>query len=705
MKKTNALPLMLVLILMLSIVIPMFKPVMSESETTGGTLRVGMSSVTRPRYCLNPLLADGMVFPVMIPIYSTLMRYDEGGALIPDLAWDYQVSSDKLKVTFHLYDNVYWHDGVAFNASDVEYTFETIMNNPSVQDSWLFHVYAIDDVEVIDATIVRFVFSEVFSAFIEYAALVPMIAKHIYDTPKYDLTENPANWEPIGTGPFKFADAHWVGDEIIDISVIYNNDYFRGRPNLDSVFYRWDIPIEQLPNALANNIIDLAPENIDPERIEEMQTIPGITVTITELLSHVSLGINLNNPILSKHEVREAIAHAIDKTKIIEKTLLGYGTEARGPIPPAITRWYNPNVPIYEYNATLAELMLDQLGYPRDPEWRFDLTILVGDYEPLKINASYQVSDDLRAVGIDATVEVKDVHSYSTDLREGNFDLGIIELGPYALDPHFLYEFFHTDSWLNFWGYSSSALEDLLENGLETFDYNQRKTIYDQAQCIIAQDLPNIFLYHRRRMNAHSNDFHGLISKPSLWPASPYILEGVWYEPTFSGQGKSPIKTSITDPFGRTTGYNWSSGQILLEIPNSTYVSETETYKIRSPQPGFYTGIVYGTANGTYSMEFVSISLEYKYVDIPTGNIHLGEIKRYTIQIYENGSIVLVYGDINSDEEVNWRDLLTFALAYGSMEGEPKYVPEADFNDDGEIDWQDLLLLAQSYGNEWEQQP
>jgi len=55
-------------------------------------------------------------------------------------------------------------------------------------------------------------------------------------------------------------------------------------------------------------------------------------------------------------------------------------------------------------------------------------------------------------------------------------------------------------------------------------------------------------------------------------------------------------------------------------------------------------------------------------------------------------------GDANGDCKVDWKDLLIFAMAYGSSEGEPAYVPEADFNSDGKIDWKDLLVLARNYG-------
>ena len=67
--------------------------------------------------------------------------------------------------------------------------------------------------------------------------------------------------------------------------------------------------------------------------------------------------------------------------------------------------------------------------------------------------------------------------------------------------------------------------------------------------------------------------------------------------------------------------------------------------------------------------------------------------------LYIDGTVMIkILGDINGDGQVGWRDLLILAMAYGSIEGEPGYVPEADFNSDGKIDWKDLLVLARNYG-------
>lgn len=74
------------------------------------------------------------------------------------------------------------------------------------------------------------------------------------------------------------------------------------------------------------------------------------------------------------------------------------------PVHPNSYYWHNPDLPAYGYNQTLAEKLLDEAGYPRSPEWRFNLTLKVGDWDDLRINASKLIKEDLEAVGIGITL-------------------------------------------------------------------------------------------------------------------------------------------------------------------------------------------------------------------------------------------------------------------------------------------------------------
>jgi len=87
----------------------------------GGILRIG--SWAMPQTSMNPLYDT---YTSYLPIYNKLMRFDENASMVPDLAYSWNTSSDGLSYTFHLYDNVTWHDGELFTAEDVQFTINTL---------------------------------------------------------------------------------------------------------------------------------------------------------------------------------------------------------------------------------------------------------------------------------------------------------------------------------------------------------------------------------------------------------------------------------------------------------------------------------------------------------------------------------------------------------------------------------------------------
>jgi peptide/nickel transport system substrate-binding protein len=101
----------------------------------GGTLRTLGYALLR----FNPLTNMVLSYNTQ-GIFDTLLTFDENCSLIPDLAEDYEASEDGLNLTFHLCENVSWHDGMKFNASDVKFTFDSILYDPNVDQSWTEYV-------------------------------------------------------------------------------------------------------------------------------------------------------------------------------------------------------------------------------------------------------------------------------------------------------------------------------------------------------------------------------------------------------------------------------------------------------------------------------------------------------------------------------------------------------------------------------------
>lgn len=702
-KKTSLIIIILLLSLASTIVTNPVEEVQSEEQGTpkyGGTLRVTYCNPLYVPWSLNPLVDwEVIITPNGEAMFNSLLRWN-GTKVISDLAQSWEISEDGLNYTFHLYQNITWHDGLPFNASDIEYSFDTALFNPDAANYWKDASLAgcnITSIEILDTFTVIFRLGKIFPEFLD-SVWVPIIPCHLYEGT--DLRTNLYNTHPVGTGPFTFVE--WAPG--INLTLQANEMYFRGRPYLDRIFIKWDIPREELTNSLMNNTLDVVPGLVDPYRMTDLEKIHGITTISSVQSGFFYAGFNLDHSILNDIAVRKALSHAVNKTHIIEDVYLGYAEPASSPISPAWSSWCNPNVTKYDYNPSLAESLLDQAGYLRDSETgvRFNLTIkaLYTSFASARI-----VADGWTEIGVNTTVvSINDVNEFSNEINnKREFD---VAMGGFAgPGPYFgaLYLLWHSGEWLNAWNYSSDRVDHLLEEALITIDENTRRDMLNELQEILSNDIPVIFTIHQIRLTGYNNDFHGFsFGSDQGLEVSAYSLEKVWYDPTLSGQGKSPLHVRFIDSLNRTAGYLNETFPIVAQIPDSTYEPTTETVKIRSPD-GKYTIELFGTGNGSYSLEIVNVALDYKYVNVPAGYIHENETKQYYVYVYPDGTMDFFDPQIDlvKDNVIDIFDLVTVAMAYGSTSNDPSWNVIADIVRDDVIDIFDLVAIALNYGKEW----
>lgn len=617
----------------------------NQTKPTGGTLRVGLPLIVDP-WTLNPLIdwyvtAYGSEF-IWRNLFGCLLRWNEHGDIVPDLARNWEITDDGLNITFALYGNITWHDGVEFNSSDIKFTYDTIFSNPDVVGFWknLWPIENKPSVEIVNKTVVTFRFTDNYAPSLNCFAATPVIPWHLYNGT--DMLINPYNENPIGSGPFRFVD--WVPEA--NITMEANDAYHRGRPYLDGLTIRWDLLISQLSDLLIDNVIDVVPYCTNITRIQDLEEIPGVSIIARSSPGVGNLCFNHSNPILGDLSVRQAIAHAINKSEICRVCRLGYAEPATGPIYPTLTQWYNPNVTKYEFNQTLANQILNESGYPRDPD--------TGIRFQQKLNYLYHskgfgpgtfemIREYCLNIGVNLTLHVKQT---TGELLSG-FDIVFMGWGNFPDLGILLYWLYHSYGIYNFWNYSNPQTDQLLEEGLQTLNQTERQNIYYELQEVLAFELPHIYLWCATFLTAFNNDFHGFISEGLVWALSPYSLENVWYEPTLSGEGNCPYWVCYMHNEKRT-GYHPWYGE-LTQIPNSTYSgkdSDPQVVKLRSPKGVYYLDVICKD-NGThkYEVEIVNIALNYKHVQIVKGTLIgrsiIHRIKRYVINISEDGSMTV----------------------------------------------------------------
>src|SRR5262249_6258352 len=136
--------------------------------------------------------------------------------------------------------------------------------------------------------------------------------------------------------------------------------------------------------------------------------------------------INIRNPILSKPLVREAIAHAIDKTFIATTVYSGFAEPATGPLPKSLTKFYTGDVPIYKFDPKLSQKLLDEAGYPEKNGKRFAVRLTILPTFAENQRAGQYVQQALGDVGIEAVIDTPDMAGFVQKVYCNNdFDLTI----------------------------------------------------------------------------------------------------------------------------------------------------------------------------------------------------------------------------------------------------------------------------------------
>ena len=174
----------------------------SSLPAFGGTYREGL--IGQPAF-VNPLYSvlNDPDRDLVSVLFSGLMKYNQQGEIVPDLAQSYTISEDGKVYEFTLRKNLFWHDGQPLTTDDIVFTIKTIQN-PASQSPLRASWFNIQVVKVSDR-VVRFILSQPYPNFLETAS-TKIIPKHVWEkTPAQSLalaTSSP--YLIIGSGPFQF---------------------------------------------------------------------------------------------------------------------------------------------------------------------------------------------------------------------------------------------------------------------------------------------------------------------------------------------------------------------------------------------------------------------------------------------------------------------------------------------------------------------
>lgn len=524
-KKERYLILALALIILGSVIaIPFisFYHYTKAMPDSGGSISEGM--VGEPRL-INPLLSqtNDVDRDLTSLIYSGLMKYNEEGKLIPDVAKSYEVSSDGLNYTIYLRDNAFWHDGKPVSADDIIFTIQTAQN-PDYGSLQRVNWQGVEMDRINDHTII-FKLKERYAQFVNNLT-IKILPKHIWQDIKpinFGLTD--LNLKPIGSGPYKFSKLKKDGlGKIREYELRVNEEFYLGRPYIDDIQFKFfdseDAMIDAYNKNGIENISFVSGPNIKKIKFKRR-------LNIQELKMPRYFGVFFNQDQakdLADKNIRLALNHATNKEELISKILENKGEAVHSPMIGNVLD-INNDVKTYSFDIDQANKLLNGK--------KLDLTLTTSTWPEL-ITVANALKEQWAKVGVNLNIEVLPTPELQRAIKERNYQMllfgEILTLDP---DPFTLWHSSQRrDPGLNLALYNNKSADKLLEDARKILNPLERAQKYDEFQKLVIEDAPGVFLYNSYYTYGQTKDIKGFDSKTISMPSDRFANIEKWYVET-----------------------------------------------------------------------------------------------------------------------------------------------------------------------------
>lgn len=474
-------------------------------------------------------------------VYTGLLRPDRTGEIVPDLARSVRVDPDGKVWTFEIRDDARWHDGEPVVADDVIYTVGLLQDRAYTGPfAEAFRGVAI---ERVGPKVVRFTLPGPYGPFGASMTFPVLPAHRLSGVPLARLAAEAFDHRPIGSGPFKVSDV--TATEVV---LVANLDFYRARPGrarpfLDRIVLRTYPDVTDALVALARGDLDgvAGVSSADAERARGLRGVAVFSYPTNDFTA-LFLNVRPERAVFRDRPVRQAVARAIDRGKVLDVAIDGRGRVADSFVPP--TSWAYPSeFPRSRRSLEDAKALLDDAGWiDSDGDGvrekggvALRFTIATSD-DPALASAVKQIVTDLAAIGISAQPRTLPfAELVAAVVRPRAFDALLVGITSGA-DPD-PYPFFHSsqarDPGSNFSGFSTLPIDRNLESARRAGDRDQRKALYDPVFQTIAVEVPVVFLYFSDYLYAQRVGVRGSkvaqITEPSgrFWDVEDWYVRTV----------------------------------------------------------------------------------------------------------------------------------------------------------------------------------
>ena len=500
----------------------------------GGILRIGY---TDPPDGINPFVGTNQVsYVIFQEMYPALVQYDEDYRLTGDWAESWEQSADGRSITFALRPGS-WSDGTPLTAEDAVWTGETVLKYKDTSTGLMAgYIDGVESFEALDEHTLRITWSTPKATALANLQPFYILPKHVFaehvgadgkGLKKWDMA---AEGQLVGGGPFTVKEYDAKGTTLL----VRNPGYYGPKPHLDAVGITVYQNADAMVSAFKAGEID-AMDKVPVTLVDQVKAMPDVTVKEGLVPDVVNIGFNANPRKRTHRElldprVKEAMAHAVDRQRIIETVYNGYAKPAASILTPIAGDYLDPAIQPETYDLAEANRILDEAGYAKGADGiratpagsRMSYEVIL----PTDIQGQQRkfaiIQGDWRKIGIEVTGKPMDGSAawdamMAPDGKYLDFDIHMWSWLGY-IDPDFMLMTVMCDQYGN-WsdtGYCNPEYDALYAKQAAELDPDKRQAIVREMQQILYRDRPYIFIAQSEFIRAYRGGWGGI--------TAPYLV-------------------------------------------------------------------------------------------------------------------------------------------------------------------------------------
>jgi peptide/nickel transport system substrate-binding protein len=455
--------------------------------------RVTLAMVLEPTG-LDPTTAPAAAIGEIVHynVLEGLTRVNVDGSVSPLLAESWTMEPDGKSYTFKLKKGVKFHDGEAFDASDVKFSFERAKDDKSTNKA---KKAVFDNIRRIDTPDAQTVILTLDNADPNFLFRMGENTAVILDPKSAAGTAT----KPVGTGPFTFDD--WKKGNAVTLKK-WPGYRDAKSVKLERVTFRFiNDPAARVAALLAGDI-DGVPRLDAPQAVKQLQADARFTVAIGSTAGKGILAINNKKKPFDDVRVRRALALAIDRKAFIDGVLEGLGQPIGSHFAPTDAGYVDLTA-MAPHDVEKAKALLKEAGVATP--LNVTLTLPPPQYAR---KGGEVVAAQLAKIGVLAKIENVEWAQWLSGAFKGNFDLTVIN----HVEPLDYMQYANTGY---YWGYDSKAFRDLTAKYAATGNAKERAKLFADIQKLIAADQVNAFIFNPSQVAVARKGLRG------LWSSSP----------------------------------------------------------------------------------------------------------------------------------------------------------------------------------------